>query len=263
MKTNFPLKSKPKKETKPKLVIATVLFVLLAGMAFLFPNVTRSSMYFFSKPVWFSRNTTLNSFSGVIKFFSFKSTLVSQNQSLLDEIEVLKLKESDYDLILKENQDLKLEFGRKIDVKRIIARVVSKPPRSPYDTIVIDAGSAEGIMLGSKVYMGDNVIVGLVTNATPHTSLVEMFSTGNKKQDAVLSRTGTTYTLLGQGGANMKVEVPKDTDIIWGDTFIYPSLSSSIIGNVYFIDTNSQSSFKTVYIRIPGNVFSSKYLFVE
>jgi len=26
---------------------------------------------------------------------------------------------------------------------------------------------------------------------------------------------------------------------------------------------NSQSSFKTIYLRIPGNIFSSKYIFVE
>ena len=146
---------------------------------------------------------------------------------------------------------------------RVLSRVLSKPPYSPYDTFVVDVGSNEGILQGSKVYLSDNIIIGVVKNVTSQTTLVELFSSGSLKQEAVLSRTGESFTLVGQGGANFKIEVPKDTDILWGDVFVYPNMQHYVLGSVYYIDVNSQSSFKTVYLRIPGNVFSVQYVFVE
>jgi cell shape-determining protein MreC len=164
----------------------------------------------------------------------------------------------------KEFEDLKNQFSRKDGTSSgIVSRVLSEPPYSPYDTLVIDAGSSEGVSLGDQVYVSDNIIVGMIKNVTPHTSLVELFSNGANEQEATLARTGATFVLKGAGGANMKLEVPKDTDVIWGDIFLYPKLSPSTIGSVYYIDVNSQSSFKTVYIRMPGNVFSVKYVLIE
>ncbi len=262
MKTNYPLRSKPKNNDRKRLLIIIASFVVVAGFGFAFPNFSRNTAYTISKPIWSFRSVAGNGFSSVVSFFKFKNSLIAKNEELVQEIEALKLKEIDYDILQKENQDLKAELGRRSDSKRIIVKALSKPPVSPYDTIVIDAGSSDGILLGDRVYMGDNIIIGIVTNVTAHTSLVELFSNGNNKQEAILSRTGTTFTLVGQGGANMKLEVPKDADIIWGDTFTYPSLSGAIVGSVYYIDTNSQSSFETIYIKAPFNVFSSKYLYV-
>ncbi len=69
--------------------------------------------------------------------------------------------------------------------------------------------------------------------------------------------------LSGAGGGNITLEVPKDTDVLWGDVFVYPGIAPSVLGSVYYIDNNSQSAFKTVYIRVPGNLFSAQWVFVE
>lgn len=262
MKTNYPLKSKQRNTNWWKYIVAAVIFLIITGFGFLFSNFTRSSLHYISLPLWLSRDVAIHSALSIADYFKFKSTLIARNQELEGEVLALKLKQVDYDLMLKENQDLKSELGRNADGERVITRVLSKPPLSPYDTVVVDVGTAEGIVLGNKAYMGENIVVGMVVNVTPRTSLVELFSNNDRKQEAVLSRTGTSFTLVGQGGGNMKLEVPKDTDIIWGDTFMYPTISSPIIGSVYYIDTNSQSSFKSVYVRVPFNVFSSKYLFI-
>jgi hypothetical protein len=61
----------------------------------------------------------------------------------------------------------------------------------------------------------------------------------------------------------MSVEVPKDADILWGDVFEYPNLKTSVVGSVYYVDQSAQSSFKTIYIRVPGNIFQTKWVMVE
>jgi cell shape-determining protein MreC len=263
MKTIYPLKSKERRTSRLPIIFVIIIFVGLSMFGILLPNVARNTAYTISLPVWLMKDSLKNSFSGVIGFFESKKALVDRNNTLLSDIESLKLKQVDYETIIKENEDLKTTLGRKGESSRVTGAILSKPPESPYDTLVIDIGSNEGILPGSKVYISDTVLIGLVTSVTSHTSLVELFSTGGKKHEANLSRTGATYTLIGQGGANYKLEVPKDSDILWGDMFVYLGGKSSVIGSVYYIDTNSQSSFKTIYLRIPGNVFSSKWVFVE
>ncbi|MBA3733199.1 rod shape-determining protein MreC [Patescibacteria group bacterium] len=259
---NYPLKSKPKNENRGKVIaIITITLILFLGL-FLMPNYLRVVATGVSLPIWSVTDQVVNPFFKIKNFLSFKGTLIKENLKLQDETVTLKLRQMDYDVLSKENQEIKTVLGRKNSIHRV-AGILSKPPRSPFDTFVIDAGSSEGVFIGNKVYISENIIIGTITNVTPHTSLVQLFSTGGLKQDAVVSRTGTMLTITGRGGANFEIEVPKDTDILWGDSFLYPGLNSSILGNVYYIDTNSQSSFKTIYIRIPGNVFDSKVVYIE
>jgi cell shape-determining protein MreC len=229
----------------------------------IFPNFTRTTSFTISKPLWLLSDIVAKTSIKIKNYFVFKDSLISENLSLKEEILNSKLKEVDYEILSKEFENLKNQLGRRENTSHIVSRVLSKPPNSPYDTFVIDVGSSDGISLGNKVFISNNIIIGLIKNVTPHTSLVELFSNGDLKQETTLSRTGASFVLKGLGGANLELEVPKDTDIVWGDIFLYPKFSPSIIGSVYYIDTNSQNSFKKIYIRVPGNVFSTKYVFVE
>ncbi len=257
------LKSREKNGNRARNILILSVFVLLSIFAFIFPNFSRGVFQTLGKPVWLIRDQMVDWADDVKGFFSLKSSLVAQVENLQSQVDTLSLKTVDYDTVLKENQDLKAVLGRNVTANRVISRVLSRPPQSPYDTLVIDAGSGDGIKPGNKVYISDSVIVGNITNVTPHTSLVEMFSSGDKKTEAQQDRTGTSYELVGMGGANFSIEVPKEADILWGDVFSYPGLLQSVLGSVYYIDTNSQSAFKTIFIRISGNVFQSKWVFVD
>lgn len=260
---NYLLKSKPKHEHRIKVIAVISLFVFLSLFGYLFPNFTRNTLFFVARPLWSLSSNVTEPFSIIKNYFVLKSKIIKENLALEEELESLRLKELDRVVLAKENQDLKSQLGRESNTNRIISRVLSKPPRSSYDTLVIDVGSVHGIKFDSKVYSEDNVLIGLIKEVTTNTSIVELFSSGNVKQEAVLTRTGASFTLVGRGGANFELEVPKDTDVLWGDVFVYPSLSSSVLGSVYYIDVGSQSSFKTVYVKIPGSVFSVKWVFVE
>lgn len=260
---NYLLRSKPKSHTLRSFIIIVSFYIFLSLFGFLFGSFWRSATWTISRPLWATGDYIITPFSSIIGYFSLQSSTIQKNVALEEEIASLKVRLLDYEILVKENQNLKNELGRGSNSEKMISAILSKPPRSPYDTLVIDAGSEDGVVAGNRVYIGENIIVGLVTNITPRTSLVNLFSAGGEKQEVVLSRTGASFELEGQGGANFKVEVPKDTDILWGDTFVYPGVSQSILAVVYYIDTDSQSSFKTIYLRVPTNVFSSKYVFIQ
>ena len=260
---SFLLKSKPKSENRFKFIIVILLFLFLLLLSFIFSGAIRNLTYFVARPIWTVRDLTANSLRTFGNYFVSKNQLYKQNLALEDEVSALQLRVIDYDALQKQNEELKNQLGRINNSSFVISRVLSKPPQSPYDTLVIDVGSGDGFATGDKVYLSDNIIIGTITDITIHNSLVTLFSAGGQKLEAVNSRTGTSFSIVGQGGANFKVEVPKDADVIWGDIFGYPALTTSVIGSVYYIDNNPQSSFKTVYIRTPGNVFESKWVFVE
>lgn len=263
MKMNYLLKSKPKNNNLSKIITVIVLFCLFALSEFFLGNSIRNISHAIAKPVWVVSQYATQPFLKIKGFFIFKNSLVSKNLAQEEELLSLRLKKIDYEVLSKEFDDLNNQLGREGVVSRKISKVLSKPPFSPYDTFVIDLGSEDGISLGSRVYISENIIIGLVKNITPHTSLVELFSNGDSEQEAILARTGSSFILRGQGSGNLKLEVPKDTDILWGDVFMYPKFSPAMIGSVYYIDENSQDSFKQVYVRVPGNIFSNKYVFIE
>lgn len=260
---NFRLKSKPKRVYEPRNILAGIVFVILLFLAYFFPNFSSNLGNNVVKPFWYIKDKSSIGVYYITDFFKFKNSLIKEKNKLEDEVNKLRLTKIDYDLLVKENDELKSQFGRMDKKDRILANVISKPPQSPYDTFIIDAGSSVGVTLGKKVYLSDNIILGVISKVNQDTSVVSLYSTSGEKIESVNSRTGTTFVIEGKGGENFSVTVPKETDIIWGDSFLLPNTNLSLLGMVNFVDSNSQSSFKDIHIRIPGNAFQSKYVFID
>ena len=262
---NYLLKSKIRYPNRLRIISLISVFVLLFIFSSLFPKAMRSVFTTISEPVWKVRDVVSNSLANIPDFFASKNSLIAQVNSLQNQITSLQLKQADYDAISKENDDIKNTLGRSDTSlgNRILSRVLSKPPESPYDTFVLDIGTSSGVAVGDKVYISDTIIIGEIASVTGNTSVVNLFSKSGMTNALTLERTGATYQIVGQGGANMSVEVAKDADILWGDIFNYPDIKTSVVGSVYYIDQNPQSSFKTIFIRVPGNVFQTKWVFVQ
>ncbi len=235
------------------------MFLLLT---FFFPGFFRSSAQMAMKPLWFLKEKTGNTFSFATNFISFKSSLIKENEILKDELGRLRLNKIDYDILFKENEELKAMLGMKKSEMRIVSNVLSKPPQSPYDTFVLGSGKNSGVQVGNKVYISDNIIIGEISDVSDDTSVARLFSTGGEKHEVILARTGESFVITGSGGENFTVEVPKDADIVWGDSLVHPGNSDYILATVYYVDISSQSSFKTINMRVPGGVNKIKRVFV-
>lgn len=284
-------RNKPNRTGTPHYVWILVVSGVLLLLLFILPKQMRVVSTSIAKPIWSVERGTIFVLNSIGGFFISKNVLLSQNLTLRDQVEALQLKTIDYDIITAENQNLKnLQVSRDVSgtnsgevasssqsnvrfhsnglvssntKDRILARVLSKPPESPFDTLVLGSGSFEGVSIGEKVFLSDTLLVGIITDVTPHTSLVNLFSGSGEKTIVESTRTGASIELQGHGGANFIMNVPKDSDILWGDNFVYPALQSKILATVYFVDAAPQNSFKTIYLKIPKNIFATKWLFIE
>ncbi len=239
------------------------LFIFLSLLQYFGGITLKNYINIGYKPVWYLGKLVAKPLLVSKDYFFTKSALIKQNSDLNEELIKLRLKVDDYDMLQKENSDLKMQLGRGEEGKKILGNIIAKPPLSPYDKFIIDAGARNGVRVDDLVYISDKIVVGVITEVRDSSSVVGLFSDTGRNVNVSIERTGSSYSLVGQGGQNYKLEVPKDTDIIWGDLFTYPDGERSIVGTVYFIDTNSQSAFKTAYIRPPVNIFSYKTVIIQ
>ncbi len=244
------------------MMIVLLCGVGLGGIQYVFPRVLTTAVLVVAKPLWIIRDGITYSTTGFFGYFERVKTLQKENDALREELYMVKVKEYQFDQALVEYADLKLLMNASSSQvsSAITARVISKPPFTPYDTFVVDKGSEDGVVMGDLVYANNALVIGRVHQVTQHNAYITLFSSGDQTQEFVVSRTGVSVATTGMGGGNFALYVPKDFDIVVGDTLSEPSYDIGIVATVYALDETSQNSFKRVYARVPKAIFQSKFV---
>lgn len=172
---------------------------------------------------------------------------------------------ADRDRLAAENAELKLELGRGAkDERRALAGVLLHPPGTPYDTLVIDAGQAQGIAVGDLVFAGA-LAIGTVDELYLTTARVILYSAPGLSYDATLTTEGGALpvSVEGQGAGSMSARVPSGTPVKAGDRVDFPGLAGGVTGTVTAVFGADTDTFKTVYLRLPIDLFALQYVYVQ
>lgn len=154
-----------------------------------------------------------------------------------------------------ENTTLKELLGRMPpQTKGVLARVITKPNQSIYDTMLIDAGARDGIVVGKTVYALGTVALGKVTAVYADTALVTLFSaSGNQIAGSVVS-SGVSLTLSGRGAGEYELRMPRDIRFVRGDVIVEQSTHAKILGVVESVEADSRDPFTTIRAKAPVNI---------
>lgn len=136
----------------------------------------------------------------------------------------------------QENESLRALLGDEGET-RIAAGIIGRPTALPYDVLMLDKGSDEGIMVDTAVYAGDDTVIGYVTASYQHTALVTLVSTPGFTSTAYVFGPNIYTTAIGIGGGITRIHVPQGIKLSVGDSVVLPSLSSGIYGNISAIDS--------------------------
>jgi cell shape-determining protein MreC len=153
--------------------------------------------------------------------------------------------------------------GRKPSRETIIAGVLTHPPQTPYDVIIIDAGSNDAIEEGKAVYLPEGPSLGVVSEVSNSNSRVRLFSSSGEKTNAVLERHNVPVELEGLGAGNFRLMLPRDAEVEVGDRILSPDISSRLLAVVGDISRSPTDSFKEVRAKSPANIFILRFVFVE
>ncbi len=209
-------------------------------------------------PLWRAENVFSRTMARSFGYFHTQATLVSENASLREKVASLEIELS---ARTADSGNSLLEMvGRTRTSTGITTAVLTHPPQSPYDFLVVDAGERDGVVSGARVTLPEGPEVGTVFQTSSNSSRVKLFSASGEKTNAVLERHQVSVVLEGVGAGNFNISVPRETEVVVGDRIISPGLDSTLMAVVEDIKLSSTDSFKEVLAKSPVNIFSVRFV---
>lgn len=253
MKMNYLQKNNNLRLTKKSFLKALYFFIFLSFVNFLFSDYIRPVLYKLGKPQTVVYKN-LDNFSLYLKnIFSSKYEILKENADL--KYQVSSLKDQVYKLqTIEDNYNKLLNISTSTDY--INLSVVSKPPFSPYDTLILN--NNENIKVSDLVFYNE-ILLGDVSSLG-HNITVKLLSSSKKENSFYVDRTSNPVTVFGMGSGNFYARVPKDFDINLGDILIYNLDKRHKVARVYSIDSHEDLSFKDVYFKIPISIYSISFV---
>ncbi len=261
------------KKRKKILVVSAVAAVIILFFAGRFGLLRGLSSFFQAivRPLWKSEINIENNTSVLTGEFRSKASILSENQSLRDENDSLRVELSSLQVIQDENDQLKASMGRTDKATFILGAVITKPPRSLYDTFVVDAGAQAGVIPGAKVYAGSpvsdgahaSVFVGAVSEVYAKSSLVKLFSSAGEKIQVAVSGKNLTTEATGRGGGNFEMTFPHDVEIPKGTQVTALGIDPYLVGIVNDVISDSRDPLQKVLLYSPVNMQELKFVEIE
>lgn len=135
-----------------------------------------------------------------------------------------------------ENQELRTLLSDNGE-ERVAAGVIGRPSSLPYDVLVIDRGTDDGVVEDAPVFIGSDRVIGFVAAAHPKTSVVAMITTPGWRSTVYIYGPNIYTTAVGIGGGITRVHVPQGIMLEVGNTVVIPSLNGGTYGTISAVDS--------------------------
>jgi len=249
---------------KNRLIVGGIVSVLIIIIIMFFSsravNHTRSRGELITVPLW--RLDTRISLIGkdLYYYFTSRNTLEGYVTGLKNEVQNLQSANAELQVLKDENTKLKNQMSRSESASRILATILVKPNRTPYDTIIVDAGSIEGVVAGSKVYANGNTLIGTVADVSNHTAHITLFSTPGQETDGVVVGSDITVTLTGRGGGAFEIDVPREVVLPVGNVVTNVATFSNPIAIIGSQISSERDAIKKILAKTPINIQELKWV---
>jgi hypothetical protein len=206
-----------------------------------------------------SINVWLEESSGVVPtFFRDKLSLQEEIEELENEVIVAGRTNVTRQRLAEENNRLRQLLG--IDnEERIAASVIGRPNELPYDLLQIDRGSLHGVEVGAPVFIGRDIVIGLVAHTAPTYSFVELVTTPGFEATVFISGPDIVATMEGFGGGVARVKVPQGIPLRVGNLVNLPSVEPGVFGRISHVENRPTQPEQYGYIS-PDIAISSLHL---
>lgn len=111
----------------------------------------------------------------------------------------------------------------------VVAHVLSRPPMSPFDTFIIDAGENRGVKVDEIVYANSVTAIGRVSEVRSTTAVVALYSSPSETIEVSVPGIDGTLSASGFGGGTISVMIPHGMHI-GTSTPVYLAGSRTIVG---------------------------------
>jgi cell shape-determining protein MreC len=245
------------------ILFVVILFIFIYFRTGIF-NGLSSVVSFIFRPVLYLGNNIGGKLSNTGAYFYSKKSLLQENEDLKTKLNEQAGRMSNYSSVLDENLKIKEILERKGENKKmILASILSKPNQSPYDTLIIDVGAKSGIISGQRVFAKGFVPIGRIAEIYTNTSKVILYSNPKEVTEVVISGKDTFMQVIGRGGGNFEMILPRDFILEKGTEVVLPGITPYTIGIVQTIISDPRDSYQKALLVSPVNIFELKFVEVE
>jgi cell shape-determining protein MreC len=242
------------------LVLVILLCAALFGIDALTGGTLRSYARSSGTVVWTAAASAGDIFKGS-GGLSTRASLARENQALRSELALHIEENARYNAVIEENEVLHtLAALAGEEGAGVSARVLTSYRTSPYGTFTINAGEREGVAEGNVVLTPGGFILGSVTNVDAFSATVESLFAPGKETDFIVG--DSAFTAIGRGGGNTKAEISREAAVAEGMFATAPAYGGRTAGLVGHIEIASSSATQTLFIRIPVNLATLKFVYV-
>lgn len=232
------------------------LVLILLVLRMFAPNVFWQMM----APVFRAADAFGNQSHFFLSSFGDRAALTLENERLHSENAILRLENQT--LTEKIASYTALLGSSPIKSSSILADVLMRPPESPYDVLLLAAGTRGGVALGMGAFaapVGESnvgVLVGFVSSATADFSRVTLFSSPGIQTAAWVGPTKIPLILTGSGGGVLSAALSRSAAVNVGDLVFGPGSGTTGLGTVSRIDSDPSSPSVVLRILPVTNPFS-------
>lgn len=248
------LRHRRKPETGRKFVLLILFVVALLGLSvFLFLPTLRGVALTLVRPIWAVESNLVAGVDAVTDLAVTKSSLrrslaVAEKKLLQAQIMMQR-----YKVLEEENLKLKQLLGKDVYESKVLAAVLARPAITPYDTLLIDAGSSE-IAAGDRVVIEGSIIIGTISEVHKSTSQVVLFSAPGVETQVLIGPDRIPVTAKGQGGGSFVAEFPRDATVEEGYSVVMPGINPYVFATVESAEAIASDPFISVRFKNPLNV---------
>lgn len=241
----------------------TLLFLcLLIGVGFLLPAAVGIISDVVLAPfvrvgVWVRESP------GVIPVYvRERSALRAEMEHLQSKLDATAAYTLTIDRLTEENIALRSVYGEGLPSKRLLSRVVARPPWLAYDLIQLDKGAADGVVVGAPVFAGRDVVIGSVVETGPRYAFVQLVTSAGFLSTVYLPAAKLVATMEGQGSGVSRVRFAQGIRVVPGDMVLMLAFDAGVYGQVTHVENASTQPEQYAYVTLPEPLQSLRYVTV-
>jgi cell shape-determining protein MreC len=241
-----------------------ILLVIVVLVNYFIPHAFSTLTHAIGVPLIKSRLAAIGGIFDTFQITRSKKSLFVENKTLRERMLLFEALEVEQKALKSENELLRTMLGRSTStVKVILGEILSKPGFSPYDTIIVDVGTKDGIEVGDYITVDNTIIIGEIASVTPGSSNALLYSSPEYKTEVFVGTESIQAVAIGKGGGNFEIRVPRNTDFDKGDEVRLTKFPHAIFGSITEIKGAAADSFDRVLFRSLVDVERVRFVTIQ
>ena len=246
---------------KKKIKHIVLTGLVLVALVFLAPRLVGSTASFVLTPVTHIETMLARIGGFAPDFFKDRVALINEIEDLKKRIAYEGISDVTTKRLMEENKEFRRLLGANSE-KRTAASVIGRPTVTPYDVLVLDKGTTDGIQKFAPVYIGVDQAVGYVAEVFPHSAVVTLLSTPGFETSVYIYGPNIYTTARGIGGGVLEVSVPQGILLQEGDPVIVPTLGSGVYGRIDVVNSVPSEPEQRGYVALHVPLQSLRFVSV-